>query len=198
MRLLQIIVLILLVGLFAACHTKKQKTETQKEQPLPELGVRFVNLVDTLLNTPLGHGFYQNKRGEIFERKTSKEIGTDSVFICDYLDSSLVVNEDGLPSRLKAYLDIKTYEEFATPPFSRDRKHVYYFHLTDYGGVRYLVKNADPISFEHVYGPWAKDKYHVFYFSDIVKRGDPSTFRALSWDSAADRRHTYVNGSRID
>lgn len=190
--------LLLLVLLFSACHTKKNKAEPRKEELFPEPGVCYVNLVDTVIHTPIGHGFYKNERGEIFERKSSKEVGIDSVFICDYLDSTLVVNEDGLPSRLRSYLDVKSYEEFATPPFSRDRKHVYFFHLTEYGGTRYLVKYADPKTFEHVYGYWAKDKYHVFYKTNIVKMADPSTFRTMNWDSAADRKHTYVNGSRVD
>lgn len=198
MRFQHFIILIFLIGNFSACHTKENKTEPRKEDLFPEPGVRYVNLVDTIKHTNLGHGFYQNKLGEIFEKRTSKETGPDTVYICDYLDSTLIVNENGLPSRLKSYLDVTSYEEFATPPYSKDKNYVYYFHLTHYGGGRYLVKNADPKTFEHVYGPWAKDKNHVFYERDIVKMADPSTFRALSWDSAADRKHTYVNGSRID
>lgn len=198
MRLLLSIVLIFLIVIFSFCNSKKQSKETHTEQSLPTPGVRYVNLVDTLLNLSIGHGFYQNNQGEIFERKTSKETGPDSVYVCDYLDSSLIINEAGLRSRLKKYLDIKSYEEFPTPPFSRDRKHVYYFHLTEYGGDRYLVRYADPKSFEHMNGPWAKDRYHVFYWSEIIKGADPSTFRAFSWDSAADRKHTYMYGSRVD
>ena len=189
--------LVLLLYFITSCNEARKSKPDLKVQSTPEFHDSLINLVDTVKNKPIGHGFYKNGYGEIFEMKESKDIGVNTVTIFDYLDSTIVVDSYDTRSSLKDYLDINTYEVLGYSPYSKDRKYVYFFQSTAEGGVRFLVKNADPRSFQHIEGPWAKDRLHVFYLHEIVSQADPASIRVISWDSAADGKHTFVNGERV-
>lgn len=191
--------LLSVVIFITSCNESGESTPDLKVKDTVDFHDSLVSKVDTIKHKPIGHGFYQNAKGDIFERKLAKDFwDKNTVLLHDFLDSTIVVDDYDAPLSLKDYLDVSTYEEFSNTMYSKDRRYVYFFRAMSGGGVRYLVKNADPRSFQLLEGgPWAKDMRHVYYMNEIVRWADPKTIRVIDFDSAADRKHIYVNGERI-
>jgi len=75
------------------------------------------------------------------------------------------------------------------PVWAVDRARVYYREQS--------VPDADPASFEVVWGHYARDGKHVFYKHQRVPGADPQTLRMLPRDWAVDRSRAYFRGRPI-
>ena len=58
----------------------------------------------------------------------------------------------------------------------------------------FVIKGADPFSFEIIDSTYAKDKAHVYYNGVQIPDSDPATFELLDFTYARDTRHVYLNG----
>lgn len=75
---------------------------------------------------------------------------------------------------------------------------MYFIRATSDGVRRYIVDEADPLTFTTVAYEWGKDKLRVFYQLNAVKNADPATFRVMAnLDSAKDKNHIYYQGEKV-
>jgi hypothetical protein len=188
--------------LLYSCDQKKEDNKQQSSQidTSKNIRERIIDHADTIINKPIGKGFYKNAKGDIFELKRSGA-GEDSLgwFRIQFLDSTIKDGDWDKPGQLKKYIDIDTYNEDSISFYSKDKGHVYWERSTSDGPVRFVVWEADPKTFYGLKDYWAKDKNHVFYRGSIVKYADPKTIKIFGQynDSAMDKKYIYAQGEMI-
>ncbi len=196
LKLSHIFYLILLISQLLSCGSHQNGHEKRY------LRDSVINKIDTLQYRPVGHGFYINANGDLFESKRTAKFPDDkddSLWLSIlYLDSTIVVDDYERPESLKKYIDLNSYSDDSFSVYSKDKKHVYYYRGTSDGGVRFLIKKADPRTFQELKGNWGKDASYVFYEGTIVEDADPSGFYVYenSHDTASDGKSIFVNGIR--
>ncbi|MCG8321445.1 MAG: DKNYY domain-containing protein, partial [Cytophagales bacterium] len=74
-------------------------------------------------------------------------------------------------------MDKETSIPYTGYKISRDKV----IYTTVYNELRYTlpVENADPATFEILSSMYGKDKYYVFWMSQVIERADPETFEVL-------------------
>jgi hypothetical protein len=65
------------------------------------------------------------------------------------------------------------------------------------GGAYRPIKELDYSSFEILKGFWARDRYRVYWASQVVEGGNPRSFKAISDTGGVDGLWYYSTGSRI-
>ncbi|MBX2921125.1 MAG: DKNYY domain-containing protein [Chitinophagaceae bacterium] len=100
---------------------------------------------------------------------------------------------------LKEIIDLETFVADTMSRFERDKNHVYYTSATSDGVYRFIVDKADPSTFKSITDRYGKDKFNVFYETEIVKNADLKTFQVLNnQDSTKDRNHIYYHGEKVE
>lgn len=148
--------------------------------------------------THLKYSFYQDKKGNLFEKKNLAIESLDDEGKYFY-DSTMYFGEYPNRIALKMVVDIKTFEELEDSPFSRDKNNVYYVQATSSGHKRFIIENANPASFMHLNYRWGKDDSCIFWQTEIVEGADLESFEIseTNHDSAFDKNSTYKNGQQF-
>lgn len=116
-----------------------------------------------------------------------------------FLDSTIVINDYENRESLRNFIDIDSYKSFPDGYYSKDKNYVFYTWNNSDGGVRFLIKNADPRTFSVIKYRWAKDNRRVFYENKVVEGANPKTIIVFGdyGDSAKDEHYLYVNGEVV-
>lgn len=62
---------------------------------------------------------------------------------------------------------------------------------------QYMLKGADPATFQHFPGSWAKDHKHCYWGNTQLKGADPVSFEALNFTYAKDKTYVWTQAGRI-
>jgi hypothetical protein len=144
-------------------------------------------------------GFYISKNGELFQLNQSTQEDENGNWIEEFwLDSLLFYPNYPHKKPLKDFLDLNTFISYKTCNFEKDKNYVYFYRSSSDGLMRFIVRRADPKTFEGMIGRWGKDSKHVFYETTIVEQADLNSFVVLKDnDSAQDNKSKYYQGKRI-
>lgn len=186
--------IILLV--FAACHPSEHKISGGQELSYlrePDDSLRFTHVKDD---------FYQNSSGDLFERKLVMARPKDSACRCQFVvmyDSLIRISENDtiVEKPLRELIGLASFIRLDSTFYSKDNKHVFYFHGNSDGGTRSFVKGADPATFRRLGDyRWGIDKAHVFYETKMLRELDVSKVRVLYLLDTSDTFVQYVKDDR--
>lgn len=148
--------------------------------------------------TFLKYNFYQDKEGNLFEKKYVAIESIEEVREHFY-DSMMFLSEYPNRIALNKVVDIESFQVFEETPFSRDKKHIYYVQASSDGYKRWVVEKADPITFSPLEYRWGRDNKNIFWQTGIVERADLVTFQVnkTNSDSASDGNSKYLRGQKL-
>jgi DKNYY family len=163
LKMKQVIFLIFLI--FGACESKKTSSIGCKDKK------SICNPLDSADYTHIISNIYRGRNGSLYEKKLS-DTYHDEQNCCQFtarFDSTLGYEEER--QSLDKIIDINSFVDIDSSSYSKDKGHVYGYSNNSNGGFRYIVEEADPLTFRRLADyRWAKDKNFV-YCNGMVLEG---------------------------
>ncbi len=144
-------------------------------------------------------GFYLSEKNDVFQLNELQYKDSDGeVKMHFWIDSLLFYPHYPYKRQLKEFIDLNTFISDTLGNFEKDKNNVYFYKSSSDGVMRFIVKKADPKTFNTIIDRWGKDKSTIYYETDVVKKADLKTFIVLKdKDSARDKNYRYYRGKRI-
>jgi DKNYY family len=146
-------------------------------------------------------GFYSKNNGHIYERKAEMDESCCDFMI--YYDSTLGYEETRQP--LKNVIDLDSYVYVDSSEYSKDKNHVYWFFINSGGGMRHIIKDADPKTFKRIAVPsnklsydyrWGIDKNVVYFKGNRLEGLNVNKVQFLRIDTS-DMRPDYIKDEKL-
>jgi hypothetical protein len=118
--------------------------------------------------THLKYDFYINSEGTLFEKKF-EAIDNLEMERPEYFDSTLFFPDYPVRVPLNKILDIESYKELEGSNYSKDKNNVYFSRATSDGAQRFIVKDANPVTFIVKGEREGRDDKYMFSDDKILK-----------------------------
>jgi DKNYY family len=179
-----------------SCRQNNKNKVAEQKQKKDSTGVIYE--YDTTKVVLHKSGFYISKNGEVYQRNgITYDDSTGFWSTHHWLDSTMFFGEYPNRKALKLIIDLETFSRDSTSSFEKDKNHVYYTRASSDGARRCIVDGADSKTFISLEDRYGKDKSHIFYGHEIIKKADLKTFHVVDRDTARDNKHLYVNGEIV-
>lgn len=177
--------------MFCSCNdtTKTDKKITYAKEPNDSADYKL-----------LKNNFYLHRNGQLCERKLA--LARDNSCNCEfevYYDSTITIysNETTLEKTLNNIIDIKSFIQFDSSQYSKDKDRVYYFHGNSDGGNRIIIEKANSLSFKPLCEyRWGVDKNYVFYKGEIVNGANVNKLQVLHPPDTTDHFIDYIKDDK--